>query len=846
MKHTKMPKHSQPRPENGRRAARGKAGMAGLLAAMMLPAAAWADLPRPDLPVPVSAVEMAADAATPESALPETTYLPEATTPPETTTAPEITPVPESSPLPQSSPVPESAAVPESPATAETAPEVQALASDEIPLDASHFPDPAFLNIVRAYDTDGSGGLSPAECAAVTRMDIRGKGIRSLEGIGAFSNLTYLNCIGNQLTELPLDLLPNLTSLLCNENQITALDLSQVPQLTLLHCHDNNLAALDVSPLTHLQELACGDNPFTTLDLSHNAELAYLLYMGGPLQTLTLSHNDALLDLWCTYSLVTELDLSQAPNLELLGADRSDLTYLDISQNPKLTTVMADDNMLLALNTGGLTPTITLGTQRGVDINLPLGETTYDLAGLGVPLDVSCLSELTGAELSGNVLTHLQDGSVVTYRYTQGSTSFTATLRFHSGNTWLEPLTMEDWTYGETAHQPHADAQYGEPVYEYSSSPDGTFTSQPPTDAGTWFVRATVQPTDGHAGMTAVTEFHILKAEPEYTVPTGLTATYGDTLADVAPGEGFVWKDPALTVGSVGSRSFSARYIPADTVNYLVVDPVEIALQVLPKPAQDSWVSEVNNAQDAENLTVRDGDTLLQEGVDYTVTTREENGRVDLTVTMQGNYTGEVLRGYTLTPDPTPTPEPTVTPEPTPVPTTKPETTPAPQATATPAPEKTPAPQSTAKPQTTTAPQSTAAPEHNTTEAPPTAAPSPAAVAPVLPAAPVHTARPSATPSATAEPEPDTTPAPAVTATPTPEPPQTGETAEGSSSDGTGNDREYSWLWLLLLLLFLFLLALLLYALSSDKDPDDGQDDQQASDHEYDLFDNDPFDPDHK
>lgn len=772
----KTPKSPRPR------AFRWKAGMAVLMAAMLLPTAAWADF-SPAGPVASDAlVQTAPDAATPESAQPESSLVPEATPVPETTPAPETTSVPVSTPAPEPA-TPETAPAAQNSQTLPAAPAAEAR-SDEIPLDESQFPDPVFLAVVRGYDTDGSGGLSPAECAAVTRMDIRGKGIQSLEGIRHFPQLTYLNCIGNQLTQLPLEGLSRLTSLLCNENKITSLDLSQVPELTVLHCHNSRLAALDVSPLPHLYELACGDNPFSTLDLSRNRELTYLLYVGGPLKTLTLSHNDALIDLWCTYSLVSELDLSQTPNLELLGVDRSDLTYLDLSHTPKLTSVMADDNMLLSLEPGSGSPEITLGSQRPVDVELAVGETTFDLTTLDVPLDLSCISDVSGAQLSGSVLTGLQDGSAVSYRYTKNGVSFTASLLFHVGNTWLQPLFLEDWTYGEEAHQPYADAQYGEPVYRYSASPEGPFTAEPPTDAGTWYVQAVVEPVDGHAGLTSVSEFHILKAQPEFTVPTGLTAIYGGTLADVNPGEGFFWKDPGLTVGSVGPRTFQARYVPADTDNYLVADPVEISLPVLPKPAGALWVSEVNNAQDAANLTVRDGDTLLKEGVDYTVTSRQENGRVELTIILQGNYTGQVLRGYAVTATSAPSPAPVL---PATFPTAVPVFTPAP----TPAPTK--------------APETTPEPDGLSTQ----------------------------------------TPTPAPTATPAPS--QTGETAEtadGSGPEDTPSTRDLLLL-VLLFLLFLFLLAVLLSALGEDEGtPDDGDDDSRDSDH--DLFDNDPFDPDQR
>ncbi|MWK60505.1 hypothetical protein GO594_31530, partial [Pseudomonas otitidis] len=91
----------------------------------------------------------------------------------------------------QAAPVLENLAAPE-PANAE----------EGIPLDNAHFPDVAFLNSIRKVDADGNGVLSRAECEAVTRLDIRNKGITSLEGIGCFTRLTYLNCIGNSLVSL--------------------------------------------------------------------------------------------------------------------------------------------------------------------------------------------------------------------------------------------------------------------------------------------------------------------------------------------------------------------------------------------------------------------------------------------------------------------------------------------------------------------------------------------------------------------------------------------------------------------------------------------------------------------
>ena len=73
----------------------------------------------------------------------------------------------------------------------------------------------------------------------------------------------------------------------------------------------------------------------------------------------------------------------------------------------------------------------------------------------------------------------------------------------------------------------------------------------------------------------------IAKANPEYTVPTGLTATYGDTLAKVELPTGWAWKDAETTsVGNAGTRTFKAVFTPVDTVNYNTVEAdvtVEVA-----------------------------------------------------------------------------------------------------------------------------------------------------------------------------------------------------------------------------------------------------------------------------
>ena len=79
---------------------------------------------------------------------------------------------------------------------------------------------------------------------------------------------------------------------------------------------------------------------------------------------------------------------------------------------------------------------------------------------------------------------------------------------------------------------------------------------------------------------TAFVEFSIVKGTPVFTVPTGLTAEYGQTLADVALPAGFTWNDKTESVGEIGEKAFKATFTPSDTDNYNTIDNVLIKVAV--------------------------------------------------------------------------------------------------------------------------------------------------------------------------------------------------------------------------------------------------------------------------
>ena len=86
-----------------------------------------------------------------------------------------------------------------------------------------------------------------------------------------------------------------------------------------------------------------------------------------------------------------------------------------------------------------------------------------------------------------------------------------------------------------------------------------------------------------YAGQTQSFSFRILQADPAFEAPSGLAATYGQALADVALPGGFSWQEDASTpVGAVGDSGFHVCFTPADARNYKTVRDIPVTVSVSP------------------------------------------------------------------------------------------------------------------------------------------------------------------------------------------------------------------------------------------------------------------------
>ena len=151
---------------------------------------------------------------------------------------------------------------------------------------------------------------------------------------------------------------------------------------------------------------------------------------------------------------------------------------------------------------------------------------------------------------------------------------------------------FDAYTYGQAPSTPTLTDRTGDlnaqVTYRYAAADSGSvqtwdISNPPALNAGTYRMYASIGDTDNYYGFEAVyCEFVVAKATPTYTVPTGLTAKYGQTLADVTLPDGWSWMDSSESVGgaSTAAKTFQAKFTPKDTKNYNTVENIELEVTV--------------------------------------------------------------------------------------------------------------------------------------------------------------------------------------------------------------------------------------------------------------------------
>ena len=233
-------------------------------------------------------------------------------------------------------------------------------ASSGTPINDMNFPDPVFREYVRKIA--GGPALTNEKVRQIEALDVSDDNIQevlgkrdpitSLRGIKYLKYVKDLNCSGQKLTTLNLELNSRVEKLNCSGNKLTDLWLDpRGNSLKYLTCSVNELTSLDLSKCSELTELSCSSNKLTSLDLSANKKLQKIVAQTNALTTLDTQNLPELTDLylWGNHDLKS-IDVSKNTKLEFLSVSHCKLTSLNVSNNRKLVKLYVDDNQLTALD----------------------------------------------------------------------------------------------------------------------------------------------------------------------------------------------------------------------------------------------------------------------------------------------------------------------------------------------------------------------------------------------------------------------------------------------------------------------------------------------------------------
>lgn len=391
-----------------------------------------------------------------------------------------------------------------------------------IPIDETNFPDQNFRAYVQAEkDKNQDNELSADEIGAAKSFHLQNMEITSLEGIEHFTQLNFLNCSSNQLTDLDLSKNTNLEELDCGGNLLTELDLSKNTKLTKLVCHtndltkldlsankaltsvnvrDNAIAELNISNCGSLTQLLAEENALTRLDVRGNPALAHLECASNQLTSLDVTKNAELAELICKENQLKTLDLSGNPKLKILDCDDNGLTDLDLSANKALTQLYFRNNSLYTLNIsecgalenlfGGNNHLTSLELAKGAkpkNVNFPQNSyhldqrEDFDCSGLPGNFDINRVIEAEGGRFDKghNTFSFDEGTDEARYVYDAGNgygVEFFLTADHH------EHTFSHDWTKDATHHWHAATCEHKDKVSDMASHTFGQWqVKQEPT-----------------------------------------------------------------------------------------------------------------------------------------------------------------------------------------------------------------------------------------------------------------------------------------------------------------------------------------------------------------------------
>lgn len=210
------------------------------------------------------------------------------------------------------------------------------------------------LNYTPRIDTNHDGEIQVSEALVVISLEVDDSQIINMTGINAFTNLIYLHCMKNDISELDIHLLSNLKILNCSENELSSIDLTGLLNLRVLNISSNNFTTLEINGLNSLEGLQCWSNNLTSITLANLINFSLLDCQYNNLNTITLTNLTNFSHLDCRNNNLTYLNISNMNKLSYLDCMYNNLTELNLVNTPLIRTLYVGGNLFTSIDFSNL------------------------------------------------------------------------------------------------------------------------------------------------------------------------------------------------------------------------------------------------------------------------------------------------------------------------------------------------------------------------------------------------------------------------------------------------------------------------------------------------------------
>ncbi|MDE6195886.1 MAG: MBG domain-containing protein, partial [Erysipelotrichaceae bacterium] len=371
--------------------------------------------------------------------------------------------------------------------------------------------------------------------------------------------LQVVRARNTKVTGLNITDLTNLTLVDISNNPqfVGAFDFTSNPALEFINANNTNIHSINVQGLRNLTQLGIANTLVPSLDVSTNTSLQALncdtnltwLNIADNPNLTVIEKRDSVIDLGqledsFNIATVTEAFKGIDPSkVTMVSGATYDPTTGEVSGYQNGTPIVYRYDSGVMQNGEAVTLTVTLNftkdvSESSIRINNYEGK-VYDGTPVSNPTDITTTGssgEVTfewytadGTKLAkapaevGNYKVKAILAGDENYKGAETEAEFSI---FKASNAWTTELSMQGWVYGEEANTPQAEAQFGKITYTYSTSEDGVYTEEVPSDAGTYWVKAVVEGTDNYEGLEAKVSFTIEKANSSITIDTDLNKVY--------------------------------------------------------------------------------------------------------------------------------------------------------------------------------------------------------------------------------------------------------------------------------------------------------------------------------